>query len=1301
MRLRKFVRVLGYTVAGLFGLVLIAMLAVKLALDRVPAYQDQIRAWVHQQTGLHIRFARVAPSLRWYGPELYFERLELRSKDDQRVLARAAAGRIGADFRQLLHSGKLLGGRVLLDSPDISITRLGPHSFALASEIELRGEGNRVAALTLDDLPAGNVSIRNGRLSVQRWNASLPELVLTQVNIDLQRQSDRIGVAMNARLPDGLGGTLKFSARAQGLGDLPTLAWSLVLQPRAIEFPGWRLLLPEYLNNLAAGRGDFEFSARGTGADIERAYLDFTAHDVVTQVAEGSEAKFDDISGLVSLTHEADRWTLKGRRMSTLRAGRKDPLAQFDVNWRAAQDGLLELHADASYLRADSLLPLMGLLPQADLRERLSAIAPTGEWADARLDLRRARVGDPWEMLVNARFRDAGFASVGTVPGLRGLSGEIAGTQSGGHFVIDMRAGQIAWPHQWPNPVQVDTAGATFYWQRSADALLIASPKVEAANADARVSAQMALRLPADGSSPLLTLVSQVDDGNVARTRDYLPRAVLPPRTLEWLDAALVSGRMSHADVALQGPLRGFPYRDGGGVFRARANLENLTLSYQAGWPPLEDLAGTAEFLNAGLVAELLHGGSGRVRLQSGTARIADFKSGEVIVHAVAAGDAAGALEFLRATPLDAMAGKAFSGVEAQGPLRSVVDLYLPLKEFSRRRVLVQGRLDGVTLTRPGLPLTATEMAGDFEVDGAALTRADFHGRLLGGTFRALARAPRARPQTRSQLDVRGSLTGEALVAALGLPSNAPIHGQSDWHALIKLAPEPARERSVHVTASLAALDVGLPQPLAKPSGAALPSWLDVQWPSGGGTLVNLGLGPILRAVFTLDADPKDGSERLSRAAVGFGDVEPTFSDSQIVNIGGKIGRVDLNGWLRAINPEHGGRPLSYYLRTAKLDIGRIDFIGFTFHTVSLDIAVGADRWRLGVDGPNLAGSIGIPAAAGSGDPWELQFDRVNIGEAPAGTEAAPAEKAVAIGEASTGSESAPAAGADAQRYASPRSVPAMHFSAADFIWDGRNFGTVQATLVKHDDGVTLDHLNASGATFKIDAQGEWRGKEAGTGRITGAIKSTDVQATLSQLAFADVISAKSGQMDFDLRWVGAPTEESLQEATGRVQTSLEKGQLLGVKPGAGRVLGLASLAALPRRLLFDFSDLTDKGLAFDTARGTFDLRGGSAYTEDVLIKGPAAEIGVIGRVGLKNKDFDQTAVVTGSISNTFPIAGALAGGPVVGAAVLLFTQVFKQPLNGLTRAYYRITGGWDSPNIERINSAGAAAATATAEGSK
>src|SRR6202142_1607415 len=150
MRLRKFGKILLYCAAGLLILVLALMLGIKLALDRVPEYQDELKAWVHQQTGLHIRFTHVAPSLRWSGPELYFDQLELRSKDDQRVLARAAGGRIGADIWQLFRSGKLFAVRIELDSPNIIISRVGPGSFALASEIVLGGQDSG-GTLTLND----------------------------------------------------------------------------------------------------------------------------------------------------------------------------------------------------------------------------------------------------------------------------------------------------------------------------------------------------------------------------------------------------------------------------------------------------------------------------------------------------------------------------------------------------------------------------------------------------------------------------------------------------------------------------------------------------------------------------------------------------------------------------------------------------------------------------------------------------------------------------------------------------------------------------------------------------------------------------------------------------------------------------------------------------------------------------------------------------------------------------------------------------------------------------------------------
>jgi uncharacterized protein YhdP len=111
--------------------------------------------------------------------------------------------------------------------------------------------------------------------------------------------------------------------------------------------------------------------------------------------------------------------------------------------------------------------------------------------------------------------------------------------------------------------------------------------------------------------------------------------------------------------------------------------------------------------------------------------------------------------------------------------------------------------------------------------------------------------------------------------------------------------------------------------------------------------------------------------------------------------------------------------------------------------------------------------------------------------------------------------------------------------------------------------------------------------------------------------------------------------------------------------------------------------------------RGDFDVRAGNAYTQNLLLKGPAVDIGVVGRTGLATQDYDQTVVVSGNTSGPITVAGAIAGGPVGAAGALLISQIFKGQLQGLTRMYYRVTGPWSDPKVERISASVGTAAPA------
>jgi uncharacterized protein YhdP len=126
------------------------------------------------------------------------------------------------------------------------------------------------------------------------------------------------------------------------------------------------------------------------------------------------------------------------------------------------------------------------------------------------------------------------------------------------------------------------------------------------------------------------------------------------------------------------------------------------------------------------------------------------------------------------------------------------------------------------------------------------------------------------------------------------------------------------------------------------------------------------------------------------------------------------------------------------------------------------------------------------------------------------------------------------------------------------------------------------------------------------------------------------------------------------------------------------------SIATLPRRLGLDFSDVVDKGLAFDRVKGEFRLDAGNAFTCNFGLEGPATDIGMVGRVSFRDRRYDQLAVVRPHVSDLLAVGG-FVGGPVVGGTVLLISQIFRKSLSSLGETYYRVSGGWDQPVVDKV----------------
>jgi uncharacterized protein YhdP len=241
-------------------------------------------------------------------------------------------------------------------------------------------------------------------------------------------------------------------------------------------------------------------------------------------------------------------------------------------------------------------------------------------------------------------------------------------------------------------------------------------------------------------------------------------------------------------------------------------------------------------------------------------------------------------------------------------------------------------------------------------------------------------------------------------------------------------------------------------------------------------------------------------------------------------------------------------------------------------------------------------------------------------------------------------------------------------------------------------DGQLIERMHFSNEAFTVSAQGDWLMHDGAAGsHIAIDVESPTLAGLLERFDYhgGGVRDGKT-HITIDARWAGAPSDFALDRINGTFALEVNDGRLTDIEPGTGRLFGLLSLQTLPRRLSFDFDDLFEKGFAFDSIAGTFEIEAGNAYTNDLIMEGPSARVDISGRTGLGAKDYDQRVRVTPSLSNTLPVAGALFGpiGAGAGAVYFIGGKMFKsipEQINRLLSREYSVTGTWQDPTVERI----------------
>ncbi|MFO7594286.1 MAG: DUF3971 domain-containing protein [Pseudomonadota bacterium] len=261
--------------------------------------------------------------------------------------------------------------------------------------------------------------------------------------------------------------------------------------------------------------------------------------------------------------------------------------------------------------------------------------------------------------------------------------------------------------------------------------------------------------------------------------------------------------------------------------------------------------------------------------------------------------------------------------------------------------------------------------------------------------------------------------------------------------------------------------------------------------------------------------------------------------------------------------------------------------------------------------------------------------------------------------------------------------LPSIDLHIKSFSYKDTPIGEVAFLVEPKARSARITNIAIAGSNLNFKADGGWI--YGGESAFKFDLASSNLGDMLTEMGFASVIKNGDLRLIGRVKWAGSPMDFSLQGLGGEGHVIINDGVIEKAKPGAGKLLGLLSLEALPRRLFMDFSDISEEGIQFKSIEGDLSIRDGSVFTENMVLKSLSADALLTGRTGLVAKDFDQLLTVVPNVSGTVSVAGALAWGPQVAAALILLQEIFKSDISAATMIRYKISGSWENPEINRL----------------
>jgi len=904
-------------------------------------------------------------------------------------------------------------------------------------------------------------------------------------------------------------------------------------------------------------------------------------------------------------------------------------------------------------------------------------------------------------------------------PGIENANISFEMNAEGGRANASIQKGALQINRALEDPrIPLDKLQASIKWQHQNNELLVPEWQLSLSNADVKGDLKGSWKpSPLADSLGILDLQGNIQQGDASRVHRYLPLNISQSVRYYVRDSVL-QGSLQGVGVKIKGDLKKLPFANPKeGEFRlagkvkevqyayvppASPNTANRNASTAGLWPIMNNVNGDIVFDRLNFKVNGASGKWGNMPFTQIKAEIPSLK-GPVIVNVQGESKASASvvLNELRLSPVSNMLSGALEQASSTGTLTTRLKISLPLADLEKTSLQGSVALSGNDIRMQSVLPVFEKAQGSIQFTEAGFNLTGINAQFLGGPIKLEGGTRKLAPRSTEAnplILIQGQVTANGLRQAIEIPALSLLaqhaNGASNYTASLSFK---GGQSELSIQSQLQGLALSLPTPLHKKADEQVAFKFEntVQSVSTSNPSkalrdqIQLTWGRSLSATYLRDVSEADPRVIQGRWQVGENFATPGVALAETgVTASFNLPSFSVDDWVQILSPPKSSpawRPAqssalsaaaqSYLPTRMTLKANEVMVQGRQLRNVLVSGSREGSVWRSNLDAKEFSGYLEY-----------RQPNNQNAGRIYA--------RLARLSLPPSADQTVESLLED-----SPLSIPALDIVVEDLELRGKKLGRVEIEAVNTETSLPrntasgewrLNKLNISMPEASFKASGRWVTSKDGTQQASTEMNFrldvSDAGNLLTRLGTKDALRGGAGKLEGQVNWQGSPMTLHYPSLGGRFNVNIGRGQFLQAEPGVAKLLGVLSLQALPRRLLFDFRDVFSAGFAFDTVRGDVLIQQGIASTRNLQMRGVNAVVQMDGSSDIERETQNLRVLILPEVdAGTASLLAGIALNPAIGLSTFLAQLILKQPLSRVNSQEFLIDGTWSDPKVTKV----------------